>query len=291
MPFVTRKSLLAMSLLSGVALVGTAGFVWSGIYNIGADDTHTKPVYAVLQTLRERSIDTRAHKLQLPANLNDPARIRQGAGNYNAMCTGCHLGPGMQETELSKGLYPTPPNLAKESVDAAEAFWVIKHGIKASGMPAWGKSMNDEYIWNMAAFLQELPKLNKAGYETLVASSGGHSHGGGESGGHSHAEEGEEHEHAEGEGHDEMAGMPMSEAKPHPHPPGTPPHDDALKNTKAPAGGQVHTHADGKEHVHAAAPAAKPAVSATAKPAVVDPHAGMDMPETKPASDGHDHQH
>jgi mono/diheme cytochrome c family protein len=53
------------------------------------------------------------------------------------------------------GLYPAPPNLTITTVDAAHAFWVIKHGIKASGMPAWGKSMEDAYIWNMAAFLQQ----------------------------------------------------------------------------------------------------------------------------------------
>ncbi|MDE2381179.1 MAG: cytochrome c [Xanthomonadaceae bacterium] len=294
MPFVTRKSLLTLSILSGVALAAAAGFVWSGIYNIGADDTHTRPVYSTLQALRERSIEVRANKLQVPADLDDPARIRQGAGNYNAMCTGCHLGPGMQDTELSMGLYPAPPNLSKETVDADTAFWVIKHGIKASGMPAWGKSMDDEYIWNMAAFLQALPKLTPEQYQALVASSGGHSHGGGESEGHAHAEGGEDHHdegdahaHTEGEEHNAMAGMPMDAPKPHSHPSGTPPHVDAPKDTKAPSG-EVHIHADGKKHVHDAKPTATPA---TAKPTTADPHAGMDMPETEPASDGHDHQH
>ena len=293
MPFVTRKSLLTLSILSGVAVLAVAGFVWSGIYNIGADDQHTRPVYALMETMRERSIEARASKLKVP-DLKDPARITQGAGNNNAMCMGCHLAPGMEATEMSKGLYPAPPNLTQETVEAAEAFWVIKHGIKASGMPAWGKSMDDEYIWNMAAFLQALPKLTPEQYQALVASSGGHSHGGGESEGHAHAEGGEDHHdegdahaHAEGEEHNEMAGMPMDESKPHSHPPGTPQHTDAPKDTKAPAG-EVHIHADGKKHVHDAKPTATPA---TAKPTTADPHAGMDMPETEPASDGHDHQH
>jgi len=289
MSFISRKSLLTLSILSGVALVAAAGFVWSGVYSIGADDPHTRPVYLMLQALRERSIEVRANKLKVPPDLDDPTRIRQGAGNYNAMCTGCHLGPGMKDTELSKGLYPAPPNLSKETIDAGKAFWVIKHGIKASGMPAWGKSMEDEYIWNMAAFLQALSKLTPEQYQALVASSGGHSHGGGESEGHAHAEGGEDHHdegdaQAEGEEHDAMAGMPMDESKLHSHPPGTPPHDDAPNDMKAPSG-EVHIHADGKKHVHdAPAPA-------TAKPAAADPHADMDMPETEPASDGHDHQH
>src|SRR3546814_5837189 len=84
----------------------------------------------------------------------------------------------MSETEMSRGLYPAPPDLTKTTVEAAEAFWVIKHGIKASGMPAWGKSMDEEYIWNMAAFLQVLPTLDEGEYQAMVARSGGHSHGG-----------------------------------------------------------------------------------------------------------------
>ena len=287
MPFVTRKSLLTLSVLSGIAVLAVAGFVWSRIYNIGADDQHTRPVYALMETMRERSIEARAGELKVP-DLKDPARITQGAGNYNAMCMGCHLAPGMADTELSKGLYPAPPNLAQETVEAAEAFWVIKHGIKASGMPAWGKSMEDEYIWNMAAFLQELPKLNAQQYQALVESSGGHSHGGGETKPHEDPE-GIEDDHGDAaEEHGDMKGMVMEEAKPHAHPAGTPPHDDAaadhsgMKMDKAPAA-KPHSHAPGTPAHDDTPPAAKPAA---------DEHAGMVMPETKPEdhkNDGHQH--
>jgi len=305
-PFITRKSLLTLTVLSGVAVAAGAGFIWSGIYNIGADDTHTRPVYALMQAMRERSIETRAHKLQLPADLSDPARITQGAGNYSAMCTGCHLGPGMEETELSKGLYPAPPNLAKEPVDAAEAFWVIKHGIKASGMPAWGKSMDDDYIWNMAAFLQQLPKLNVEQYQAMVASSGGHSHGGGETDGHAHAEGTPAHDDSPA---DEHAGMDMDVTDPdkkgdgtgHVDAPGTPSHhhDDASKTpAAAPTKPTVHLHADGKEHVHAPAKSMAPAVSKPKADASPSPSNGTKatpmQPTPEPAPDEHtehEHQH
>lgn len=183
MALVSRQSVIIGSMLAGAALALTAGFVWSGLYNIGADDSHTRPVYALLETLRDRSIAARAAQLQ-PPDLSDPTRIRQGAGNYEAMCVDCHLTPGMPATELSKGLYPAPPNLSKTAVDGAVAFWVIKHGIKASGMPAWGKSIKDDYLWNLAAFVQELPRLDAEQYEALVAGSSGHSHGGNESSSH-----------------------------------------------------------------------------------------------------------
>ena len=200
MTIVTRHSMITVAVLAIASSMIIIGFVWSGIYDVGADSIHSRPVYSMLQTLRERSITARAGKLHPPPNLSDMALIRQGAGNYDAMCTGCHLGPGIEPTELSRGLYPAPPNLAKAGEFVpSHHFWVIKHGIKASGMPAWGKSMGDEYIWGMVAFLQQLPKLDAAHYRALVASSGGHSHGGGESGEHHHHDDDAEEHHHDGE--------------------------------------------------------------------------------------------
>ena len=180
-PFKHVMAIAGALLLAGAA--AGALWVWSGSYNIGADDEHTAPVLALLSTLRERSIEAHAVGLEAP-DLADTQRIVQGAGNYAAMCAGCHLAPGMEPTELSHGLYPAPPDLSRHKVDPVHAFWVIKHGIKASGMPAWGKSMADEYVWNMAAFLQRMPTLDPQQYRQMVASSGGHSHGGGESESH-----------------------------------------------------------------------------------------------------------
>lgn len=170
-----------------LGLLAAAAFIWSGAYNIAADEPHFAVTSSALQTLRMRSIAVRARGLDVP-DLQDPARIRRGAGNYDAMCSGCHLAPGAAPSELSNGLYPAPPNLSKlTGVDSAQAFWVIKHGIKASGMPAWGKSMDDAYIWDIVAFLEKLPILTPAQYEAEVAASGGHSHGGRESPGRGHA--------------------------------------------------------------------------------------------------------
>jgi len=166
MPFVTRQSLFTLTLLAGAAILAAVLFVWSGIYNIGADDTHTRPVYAVLQALREKSIAHHARDLKAP-DLTDAALIRSGAGNYAAMCTGCHLSPGEAPSELSKGLYPQPPNLAlRVPGDPALDFWVIKHGIKASGMPAWGKSMSPQQVRDLAFFVMSLQGTNPANAKT-----------------------------------------------------------------------------------------------------------------------------
>lgn len=156
-------------------------FIRSGFYNVAADDEHWPPVYAALDVLREKSVAAHARDIAVPA-LDDAALLRQGAGNYAAMCAGCHLAPGVPASELSRGLYPRPPRLdepARKAV-AAQDFWVIKHGIKASGMPAWGRSMEDSYIWGLTAFLRKLPTMSAAQYQAMVAASAGHAHGGGE---------------------------------------------------------------------------------------------------------------
>ena len=194
-----RSFIVALVLLLVAALLFPAAFVWSGLYNVGADDAHTRPVYALFRTFRDRSVAARAREIHPPPNLSNPALITQGAGNYAAMCTGCHLAPGMGPTELSRGLYPAPPALATApSGDPSHHFWVIKHGIKASGMPAWGRSMPDETIWGMVAFIQQLPRLDAARYQALVARSGGHSHGGNEAVRHEEAGAMAEHRHADG---------------------------------------------------------------------------------------------
>ncbi len=266
---VAARSILAVAVATGfISLVG-AITVYSGAYNVAADEPHARAVYALLETARVRSIAVRADALRVPADLGDEARIRQGAGNYAAMCMGCHLAPGMEPTELSKGLYPAPPDLTRNTVSAGEAFWVIKHGIKASGMPAWGGSIGDDYIWNLAAFLQQLPKLDRPKYDALVAASGGHSHGGGETGGHAHAAGAMDHdgvmprEHA---GHDAM-----SEA-----------------SGRSPARSAT-------PHTHASAATPRQSTSSRNRPAA-DNHADMVQPATpaKPSStteDSHEHQH
>lgn len=168
--------------LSALALLGAAaglGFLYSGIYPMGADDPHTKPVYWALETLRERSIAVRSEQIPVPS-LNAPQMLLDGGADYNDMCAGCHLKPGVKTSDMALGLYPQPPNLTlsptshghyhgDEMPGAARQFWIIKHGIKASGMPAWGKTHDDARIWAMVAFLQKLPQLDATQYQILTA--------------------------------------------------------------------------------------------------------------------------
>lgn len=208
-----KKTIISSLVVVLVLVLVAAIVIASGAYNVAADEQHTPFGAWLLETARERSIAARTDDLVVP-NLDDVERIKRGAGNYDAMCVSCHLAPEVDSTELSQGLYPTPPDLTKVvQADAARAFWIIKHGLKATGMPAWGKSMEDQYIWDMVAFIQQLPDMGPQQYAKEVAASDGHSHGGGKNsaiGKHvdlQSDEEGpagppaEEHTHADGHGH------------------------------------------------------------------------------------------
>ncbi len=159
-----RTILAALVILAAAAGV----YIYSGVYDIGADHHHTRPVAAVLQVLRTRSIEAHSGDIKVP-NLDDPQLILKGAGQYAAMCTDCHLAPGNADSEIRPGLYPQPPNLSRQRLDPRDEFWAIKHGIKMSAMPAWGFSHDDATIWSMVAFLQKLPGMTPAQYQDIVA--------------------------------------------------------------------------------------------------------------------------
>ena len=167
-----RRSVAMLAVGALLALIGAASLViYAGIYNVAADTPHTQPVFWLLEIVRDRSIAARATGIAVPPDLSDPKRISAGAAQYAEMCSSCHLAPGMKRTEISRGLYPRAPELRRGSRPTpAEDFWVVKHGIKATGMPAWGVTHSDEILWDVVAFLRKLPKLTPDQYQALARS-------------------------------------------------------------------------------------------------------------------------
>lgn len=170
---ITRRWLIAAWVGGALlAVVGAASLlVYAGIYNIAADAPHTQPVYWLMTMVRERSVAVRATDVAVPSDLGDAKRIASGAGQYAEMCAGCHLAPGMKRTEIARGLYPRAPELKRASDRTpAEQFWIMKHGVKMTGMPAWGVTHGDEILWDVVAFLRKLPELTPEEYQALVKS-------------------------------------------------------------------------------------------------------------------------
>ena len=159
--------------------------IWLGAYDVAADSPHWEMTEQVIQSVRERSIAVRSRGIVPPKDLDRPDRVRAGAGLYDEMCTACHLVPSNNDSEMRRGLYPSPPAFPTIGVsDPARTFWVIKHGVKMTSMPAWGLSHTDDQIWDMVAFLLRIKGMTAADYRNLVASAPhedddhhGHAHG------------------------------------------------------------------------------------------------------------------
>ncbi len=160
-------TLLAVIILALVALVI---FVYSGTYNIAASEPHSNIEEWLLETMMENSIESRAGSLTAP-DLSGDDMIASGFSHFDAMCTECHGAPGVNPDEFAVGLNPKAPELSHEAEEwsAEELFWITKHGIKFTGMPAFGETHSDDDIWAIVAFMKKLPELGYSGYDRMRA--------------------------------------------------------------------------------------------------------------------------
>lgn len=164
----------AAATLLAAALLGTiVGFAVyeGGWYNVAATRQHWQFVHTLLEQGMRESVRHHARGLREPAGLMAPQRIRRGAAVYRDWCAQCHGGPGVAQLGHGLGMQPVPGPL----VDVArrwkprELYWITRHGIKMSGMPAWEYRLADEELWSVVAFMQVLPVLTPAAYREMTA--------------------------------------------------------------------------------------------------------------------------
>ena len=169
------KIFVTLLVLLIVLLAGAAVFIWSGAYNVAATAPHTEFVHWLLVKIRDQSIAEHSKRIE-PPPLTDPALVQTGLRHYHAMCVTCHGAPGRDRTEIAQGLNPPPPELYKPEVQNqdsnAELYWIIKHGIKMTGMPAFGPTHTEKDLWAIVAFLHKLPHLKAQEYEAMVEAAG-----------------------------------------------------------------------------------------------------------------------
>lgn len=169
------KGALAGAVGTLVVLIAIALVViLTGAYNVAATDRHNPAVGWALDTAMHNGVEARAGDVEGPAQFT-PAMIEAGASEYKEYCAHCHGGVGASKAGWAAGMRPHPPALARVAGEwsAAEVFWMVKHGIKMSGMPAFGPTHEDETLWNIAAFVKAMPDMTADRYESFE---GGHEH-------------------------------------------------------------------------------------------------------------------
>jgi mono/diheme cytochrome c family protein len=164
------KIALAVLALLVVSIGGAIAFVYSGLYDISATDQHLAPTYYAIRKTMERSVERRASDIAVPP-LGEPAQLARGLSLYRTHCVQCHGAPGIAPEPFALGLTPLPTPLARSGRDRspAQLYWVVKHGIKMTGMPAWEFRMAEDDLWAVVAFLKRLPLLSPLAYKELAS--------------------------------------------------------------------------------------------------------------------------
>ncbi len=167
----TAKIILLTTATLALAAGGAAAaLVLGGLYNVASTEQHTQIVYSVLERAMRQSVRLRARDIE-PPKLDDDNRVLRGASVFRDNCVQCHGAPGVAQGNIGKSMQPVPGPLvdASQRWRPRELYWLTRHGIKMSGMPAWEFHLADEDLWAVVAFIGRLPRLSPQQYAELAA--------------------------------------------------------------------------------------------------------------------------
>jgi mono/diheme cytochrome c family protein len=165
-----KKPVIAIFLTLAVLVIVFLIYVWSGSYNISQLSPHGAITQWIIGKTTYHSIEKRVKEIKVPG-LTDTAMITEGLEHYSEKCVICHGAPGIEPSEMTKGLYPEPPRLYKagEMPHPDEAFWIIKYGIKMTSMPAFAPTHTDNQIWAITAFmLNKMNSMSPSDYQNAL---------------------------------------------------------------------------------------------------------------------------
>jgi mono/diheme cytochrome c family protein len=153
-----------------LAIASALIVIYSGLYDTSALRPDNPVVAWALHKTFTQSVAYHSKGLQAPSDLENPENVQSGARFFRDNCAVCHGAPGMPRSNISQGLLPSPPDLlgASRQNDPVEVFWIIKNGVRMTGMPAFGKTQSDKQIWALAAFLHKSRGIGAPDYQTLI---------------------------------------------------------------------------------------------------------------------------
>jgi mono/diheme cytochrome c family protein len=168
-----KRGLLAViGFLAIAGAIIAAGFFLLGFYNVAANAEDPAIVDWALIKTRQASVSRHATD-NPPTSLEDVATVRAGARAFSERgCVHCHGAPGVNWDKWSEGLRPDPPDLKKvvPEREPRELFWVVKNGIRMTGMPSFGRTgVPDQEIWSIVAYLKKLPNVSPEDFKAWSA--------------------------------------------------------------------------------------------------------------------------
>jgi mono/diheme cytochrome c family protein len=161
-----KRLLWIAPLLFALVLVGG---VMASQFNLSALPEPGK-TETVIATKAKHYLVRRASGVGIPPALTDmQASITEGDKLFGTECSECHGDNGRRPTDAGRWMYPRAADLGSVEVQNysdRELFWIVKNGVRLSGMPAFGRVESDEHIWNLVHFVRTLPNANPKGEET-----------------------------------------------------------------------------------------------------------------------------
>ncbi len=156
------------ALFAGGVVLGGIVFA-SGILPVKASSGHWPITEWLMHTGMERSVALHSMGIKSPP-LDNSDLIIKGAAHFEIGCRPCHGSPGLPQPRIASQMTPHSPNLGARipNWQPNELFYIVKHGVKFTGMPAWPALHRDDEVWAVVAFLQKLPQLNEAEYRRLA---------------------------------------------------------------------------------------------------------------------------
>jgi len=124
--------------------------------------TSTPPLWerAIARMAFNASVARRAARVPNPIPIRDE-ELLNGLRIYRDGCAGCHGDYGRPSDWGTEGFYPRVPQFAVTPPRKPDwqLYWIVKHGVRYSGMGAWERLVPDSTIWRVVTFLSRLDSL------------------------------------------------------------------------------------------------------------------------------------
>lgn len=134
----------------------------TGMFNMNATEKPSTVEEIIGKTAWEKSLHRRAPQATNPFQ-NDSTALDSGMDHFKENCLPCHGIPGVEPSEIAKGLNPHAPELKHRGLEEwsdGELFYLVKNGIRMTGMPALGPTHTDQEIWTIVYFLRHIENLS-----------------------------------------------------------------------------------------------------------------------------------
>ncbi len=157
------RTKVGLAVFTGIALAGVLGLISTLRHGFSARDQPTAIEAFVARRLRHLAVPRSARAMQNPVPLTE--EVLAGArAHFADHCALCHGNDGIGQTKIGQNLYPKAPDMGSsetQSLSDGELFYVIKQGIRLTGMPAWGEDTpeDDEESWQLVHFIRHLPDI------------------------------------------------------------------------------------------------------------------------------------